>query len=287
MFKIDLHIHSNISDGALSSKEIIDLAIKKNIPAIAITDHNDARGIEEALEYAKGKNIEVISGIEITVTPPKDSRELHIVGLFIDHTNKEILNILEKCKKHSIDTAKKIIKKINDLGYGITFQELLNETNGKHFSKPFIAKILMRKYPLEFTERREVFAKLLGQQGKAFVKAIGVPLKEAIEIIHNAGGIAIIAHPWYLRDNMEKTIRDFSKLGGDGIEIDYVPKETIPEETKEILKQIAKEENLVISGGTDFHEIKEGEKEIGDQGISPNEFKSLKKYFSTKTVSFK
>jgi hypothetical protein len=99
MTKIDLHIHSNNSDGNLSYKKIIDIALKKDIKAIAITDHDKATINKKAGIYAKNKGIEYIPGIEITTTPPKNIKELHIVGLFIDSENKEIKKIEEKHKR--------------------------------------------------------------------------------------------------------------------------------------------------------------------------------------------
>ncbi len=278
MTKIDLHMHSNYSDGNFSPKELVDIVSKKGISAMAITDHDKATANKEASIYAKEKEIEYISGIEITTTPPEGVRELHVVGLFIDSKNEEIKAIPEKHKKYAIATAKKIIKKLNELDYEITFEELLDETKGEHFGRPFIAKILMRKYPEKFQERSQVFDELLGKQGKAFVMPKGTELNEAIKIIHNAGGIAIVAHPWYLGENMLKILEEFVSLGGDGIELDYSPKDSIPENTKEILESFVKEHNLVISGGTDFHNFEDGKKEIGDRGISEKEFLKLKEY---------
>ena len=155
---------------------------------------------------------------------------------------------------------------------------IVQETKGEHFGRPFITKILMKKYPEKFQERSQVFEELLGKQGKAFVMPKGTELNEAINIIHNAGGIAIVAHPWYLGKNMLEILGRFVSFGGDGIELDYQPKNSIPENTKELLENFAKENNLIISGGTDFHEIKEGGKEIGDRGISEEEFLKLKEY---------
>ncbi len=145
MAKIDLHLHSTASDGNFSPKELIDMAIKKKISAIALTDHNTAMGNEEALEYSKGKNIEFVQGIEITITPPKDCKELHIVGLFIDSNNPEILKIPKKHREYAEKVVKKIIKKLNVLGYEITFEDLLKESDGEHLGRHFIARILMRK----------------------------------------------------------------------------------------------------------------------------------------------
>lgn len=276
--KIDLHMHSNHSDGEFSPKELVEIVSKKGIKVMAITDHDKATANKEAEEYAKEKEIEYVSGIEITATPPEGVRELHIVGLFIDSDNEEIKSIPKKHEKYAIATAKKIIEKLNELNYEITFEELLEETKGEHFGRPFIAKILMRKYPEKFQERSQVFDELLGKQGKAFVMPKGTEMGEAIEIIHDAGGLAIVAHPWYIGENMLKILKEFISLGGDGIEVDYSPKKSIPENTKEILENFVKENNLIVSGGTDFHEIKEDGKEIGDRGISEKEFLKLKEY---------
>ncbi len=279
MVKIDLHIHSTHSDGVLNPKELIDYAVEKGISAIAITDHDKSTANEEAKVYVKEKGIGYVSGIEITITPPEGVRELHLIGLFIDSEDEEIKKISERHREYAIKNTKSIIEKLNELGYEITFEELFEETKGENFGRPFIAKILMRKYPEKFQERKQVFDELLGKQGKAFVKPQGTELKRAIEIIHNAGGIAIVAHPWYLGENMLKILDEFVSLGGDGIELDYKPKETIQENTKEILENFIEKHNLVISGGTDFHEKKEGGKEIGDFGVTKEEFNKLKEYW--------
>jgi len=183
MVKIDLHMHSNHSDGELTPKELVEIVFKKGISAMSITDHDKATANKEGEKYAKEKSIEYIQGIEITVTPPKGVRELHIVGLFINSENQKIKQIHERHKEHTINTSKKIIEKLNELGYGITFEELIKETNGKHLGRPFIAKILMGKYPEKFQERSQVFDELLGKQGKAFVSPKGTELEEAIKIL--------------------------------------------------------------------------------------------------------
>ncbi len=283
MAKIDMHMHSNHSDGEFSPKELVEIVSKMGIPAMSITDHDKATANNEAEKYAKEKGIEYIPGIEITITPPEDVKELHIVGLFIDSENNEIKKIPEKHKKYAVETAKKIIKKLNNLGYDISFEELIHETKGEHFGRPFIARILMRKYPEKFQERSQVFDELLGKQGKAFVIAKGTELNEAIKIIHNAGGIAIVAHPWYLGKKMLDVLEKFVSFGGDGIEIDHKSKKSIPKETKKVLKKFSIKNNLVISGGTDFHEVKEDKAKIGDFGITKKEFKRLKEYWKNKS----
>lgn len=282
MAKIDLHIHSTHSDGVLTPKELIDYALEKGISAISITDHDKATANKEAEIYAKEKGIEYVHGIEITVTPPEGVKELHMVGLFIDSEDEEIKNISKRHKKYASDKAKLMIKKLNKLGYEITFEELTRETNGEHFGRPFIARILMKKYPNKFKERKQVFDELLGKDGKAFVKAKGTELKKAIEIIHNAGGIAIVAHPWYFGKNILKILNEFVSLGGDGIEVKYQSEKEIPENTLKILNDFATEHNLIISGGTDFHENIEDKSDLGEYGLTEEEFQRLKEMANKK-----
>ena len=279
MAKIDLHVHSTASDGKYTPIELVDIAIKKKVPVIAIADHDTVKGVNEAIKYSKNKNIKVVPGIEITITPPKNCKELHMVGLFINPEDTEIKKINERHRKYTEKVAKKIIKKLNNLGYKINFKELLEETNGKHLGRPWISKILIRKYPKEFKDRKEVFNKLLGKQGKAFVRPKGTSMKKAIDMIHNAGGIAIVAHPCFLGDKMEEVVEEFIKFSGDGIEKDFLKKSYIQKDMKKRINKVIKKYNLIISGGTDFHEEKENGMEMGDIGLNEKEFENLQKYY--------
>ncbi len=277
--KIDLHIHSTFSDGNLCPSEIIDMAIKKGVSAIAITDHNSVLGNREAVKYSKGKNIKYIPGIEITITPPSICKELHIVGLYIDSNNKEILRLRGKHNRYAKEIIKKIIIKLNNLGYDINFEDLINETKGKHFGRPLLANQLLKKYPNEFVDTKDTFNKLLGKEGKAFVRQKGISMEDAIRIIHEAKGIAIVAHPWYLGDGMEDIIKEFVNLGGDGIERDYVSKKSISADMGLRLDEVIIKYGLVVSGGTDFHDTNK-KKKLGDRGLLKEELERLSDYYS-------
>lgn len=276
MKKIDLHLHSTASDGLLSPRALVDLAIEKKVLVIAITDHDSAQGVQEALKHAEKKPIEIVPGIEITVTPPAECKELHVVGLFIDPLDDSLANIKTTNRARVEEVVKEIIKKLNGYGYDIRFEELLAETGGEHLGRPFIARILMRKYPLEFKDRKDVFDKLLGQNGKAFVPPQATPLREAIALIHNAGGLAFIAHPWYLGSALEPTVEAFVAKGGDGIERDFAPKDTISPDIGARLDSLIKKYGLLVSGGTDFHGDESRPIELGERGISAHEFDRLK-----------
>lgn len=273
---IDLHIHSTASDGKLTPKQIIDFAIKKEIPAISITDHDTISGLQEAIDYAKEKNFEFIPGIEISANLPEvEEHTLHIVGLYIDFTNEKLIQLCECMEKAREKQKKKIIKNLNNLGYEITFEELKKESNGGVYGRPHIARILLKKYPQKFNVLQDVFDKLLTPRTKTYVPQEKPLLEEAIKIIHNAGGIAIIAHPGY-NHNQEKLLSEFIRFGGDGIEV----QESYSRITKreDIIKKyhhIAKEKNLIISGGTDYHSSKNNF-DIGDFGLTQEEFRNLK-----------
>ena len=123
MKKIDLHLHTTASDGTLSPKEIVDYAIKKDMKAIAITDHDSIAGVKEALEYSKDKKLIVVPGVEMGCDNSEfGDYEIHIVGLFIDYNNKELNKFLKQVENWSEEQKAQIIEKLNKLGYEISLE---------------------------------------------------------------------------------------------------------------------------------------------------------------------
>ncbi|MCW8965398.1 MAG: PHP domain-containing protein [Candidatus Pacearchaeota archaeon] len=280
MVKIDLHIHTTASDGKKTPREVVDWAIERGLSSIAITDHDEIAGSKEAALYAKDKNIEVVSGIEISCFEEEFGlRDIHIVGLFVNHDDERILSFVNEMNQCRIKEKKGIINKLNDLGYDISFEELKLEVNGGSFGRPHVANILFRKYSDKFETYGQIFDELLGNGKLAHVVREGVyDMKRAIDLIHDSGGIAILAHPGVYGCDVEELINLFAKLGGDGIEVDYNYEkfgEIDLEEFYGKLREIAKEKNLLISGGTDFHK-ELTHKNIGEHGVSEEEFDVLK-----------
>jgi 3',5'-nucleoside bisphosphate phosphatase len=261
---IDFHIHTNKSDGELAPKEVVDLAIKNGLKAIAITDHDVVDSISEAIDYSNGKDIEIISGIEIGCEESKIGfKEVHVIGLFVDHNNKELIKFTEDVKNQRINQKRKMIDKLRELGYDITFEEVAKSVKGA-FGRPHVSKVLIEKYPEKFSSIRDVFDKLLGVGKPAYTdreKREG--MKEAISIIKKSGGISFLAHPGvYKREDSIELIDAFKKLGGDGIET-YYPyniichtlKINLEENTKlvDFYREVAKSKGLFETGGSDFH----------------------------------
>src|SRR4030042_3575683 len=143
--KIDLHVHSTTSDGKFSPKELIDQAISIKMKAIAITDHDSIDGLKEAIDYSKGRKIEFVPGVEFSANPRGLAKEIHIVGLFIDYSHEAITKLLVRQEESRVNTCKKMIEKLNELGYKITYEEAKNEAKREKFGKPIIASILIKK----------------------------------------------------------------------------------------------------------------------------------------------
>jgi len=264
MKKIDLQCHTAFSDGELSPEETVDLAVKRGIKALAITDHDTVDGIGPAVAHSRSKGIELVPGIEIECEESRHGFEkVDMLGLLIDYKNKTLVNFTEKTKNDRIRQKKLIIRKLNNLGFEITFEEVAKIVMGS-FGRPHIAKILLNKYPGEFTSINDVFNKYLGENMPAYAaRKHRVTLKGAIKIIKESNGIPVLAHPGvFKREYSVELIDIFANLGGEGIETYYpyhiiVPDLKINErqnsEMINFYKSIAKSKKLLESGGNDFH----------------------------------
>ena len=248
---IDLHTHSTVSDGSYTPSELIKLAQEIGIAAIALTDHDTVSGIEEFVDAGKNiENLETIPGVEISVE--NHGRELHIVGLFIDIETPSLLKLLSEIRDNRNSRNERIIKKLQEMGFDITLQELLNEAGGESIGRPLLAKILIEKG--YFTEVQDVFDKALKRGAPAYCQRVLPTPEKAISEIHKAGGIAIWAHPLYRSNNersyMRKILRQISKFGIDGIEAYY--SSFSEAQTKKVI-ELAEEFSIALSGGSDFH----------------------------------
>lgn len=260
MKNIDLQCHTTASDGILTPKELVKLALRKKLKAIAITDHDSVDGIDEALEAAKGKNIEIVPGVEISCDD-KGFVDTHILGLFIEHKNKNLNSLLKKAQKYREQQKKGIIKKFEKLGFKISYKEVRNLAKGE-IGRPHIAKIILKNNPNKAGSIDEIFDKYLAVGKKAYVERRNkISIKKAIKAIHAANGLAFIAHPGvYNNFKADKFIKYFIKNKGDGLETYYNYENsryhTSFMQNNKINKKFqknAKKYNLLETGGSDFH----------------------------------
>src|SRR3989338_8168367 len=261
---IDLQCHTVASDGENTPEQLVDIAIEKKLSAIAITDHDSLDSVKKAIEYAKGKNIEIVSGVELSCDDPLFNYDkIDVLGLLIDFRNKGLNDLMGHIKNKREENKKLIIEKLKNLGYEIKYEDVKKTVEGT-FGRPHIAKYLFKKYPNKFTSVKDVFDKLIGHGKKAYLDTKGrVSIKDGIKIIQNSGGVAILAHPGvYPKEDSVKLIDYFISNGGDGIETYYPYHIICPdlnidkkgnEKMIEFYRNIARAKKLLESGGNDHH----------------------------------
>ncbi len=252
---IDLHIHSTASDGTLTPAAILDHAQKLNLAAIAITDHDSIEGSREALRNRIPASLHFLTGVEISTAHPPflpGAGSFHILGYGIrldDPVLNQALNKLQEARKNR---NPKIIRRLNEMGFKITLEEVRQIAGKGQIGRPHIAYTMMKKGYVASID--DAFKKFLGTAKPAYVDKERVGCEEAIKIIRNAGGIAALAHPGLLNieDNLKlaQLVRDLVKIGIGAIEV-YYPQHS-PEQTQRYM-QLSKQYKILMTGGTDFH----------------------------------
>lgn len=255
--KVDLHIHTNFSDGFHSPIEVINFVAKKKISVISITDHDTIDGIKETISVASDYGIEVIPGIELS--SELDEKEIHILGYFIDIDNSELQTKLKFFKEGRTKRAEKIVNNLNDVGVNISFSDVETQSKNSVIGRPHIAQALLNKGYV--SNLYEAFNKFLNNDSPVYEKKNFLSVSDAVKIIRNTGGLAFLAHPGkFSKDIIQKIINQ----GIDGIEIHHP---MINKKQKKLLIQIAEQNLLLTSGGSDFH------------GGKRNDIHNLGKYF--------
>lgn len=245
MEKADLHVHTTASDGILSPSEVVDWAIRKGLRAIAITDHDTVLGIEEAINRANHyENFMVVPGIELS--SDYIGEEVHILGYFIDAKNKELNVETHKLKKSRIERGQKIVEKLIKIGLNISIEDIKSITDKGFIGRPHIARILVEKgYANDI---QDAFNKYIGRDKSAYVKRYKLTVHESIDLIHGAGGVAVLAHPGLISN--QYIINEIRNLDIDGIEIVHSKHQNY---ITNKFEKIAKELSLICTGGSDCH----------------------------------
>jgi len=253
--RIDLHIHSTASDGTYSPKEIIALAERINLAAIAITDHDTIDGSKEAIVAGTPPGLKLLTGVEISAAPPPSflcSGSFHILGYSFrldDPLLNQALSKLQQARKYRNPA---IIKLLNNLGINISIQEVVELAGDGQTGRPHIARLMLEKGFVGSIN--EAFDKYLGKGKPAYVDKYRIECGNVIEIIISAGGIPVLAHPALIEISngrqFEELIVELKEMGLKGIEA-YYPEHS-KEQTSYYLK-LAKKHELLITGGTDFH----------------------------------
>ncbi len=241
--KVDLHIHTNYSDGFHSPEEIIIKAKNHGFEAISITDHDNLSGIKEASEKGDEIGIEVIPGVEIS-SDIKD-REIHILGYFVQTDSIELERYLNFFREERLKRAVRIVNKLNLLGLSITIDDVMQKAKNSAVGRPHIAQAMLEKGLT--SNFYEAFNKYIGNNGPAYEKKVHISPQSAFKIINDAGGLSFIAHPGYMEESLLKELID---EGVDGIEVIH---SSHSQQQVKFYRGIVNEYFLLESGGSDFH----------------------------------
>jgi 3',5'-nucleoside bisphosphate phosphatase len=246
---IDLHIHSTFSDGALTPAEIVDLAAAQGLNAIAITDHDTVDGTDEALQRGREKGIEVITGIEISSWHGETS--MHILGYWFRHEDKQFHNRLQLLQNGRETRNGRIIENLNKLGIKVDLGELLRYSEYGQTGRPHIARLLVDKGVTKTIDG--AFKHYLRRGAVAYAERFRFSALDAIAMIREAGGMAVLAHPSSLDPTLRSIpalLKGLCRLGLEGVEVFY-PSHS-PRAVKALMK-MAGTMGLFITGGSDFH----------------------------------
>ncbi len=240
----DLHIHSTFSDGALTPAEIVREALKTGLKAIGITDHDSVDGLEIAKIEGNNHGIEVVGGVEMSVSTM--GLDVHLLGYFVDPDGNELRGYLEFFKETRLRRAHRIVKRLNELGVDLNLDTVLGIGGEGTIGRMHIAKALVQEKLCSSID--DAFSRYLRDGGPAFVEKYRMSAEKAIRVIHKAGGVAILAHPGFYGN--EELMNHLFDVGLNGLEV-YNPKHTGVQIRR--FQQIVREHNGVGSGGSDFH----------------------------------
>jgi len=242
--RADLHCHTTMSDGTFTPTELVEEAARRGLAAIAVTDHDSVDGIEEALQAAKGTEVYVVPGVEIS-TDVSDG-EVHILGFCINYKNEGLLGLLESQRESRMRRVEQMLKKLAALGISLNKEDVLEHAGEGAVGRPHIAAAMVRAgYVLTWDE---AFAHYIGFHAPAYVSRSKLTPFEAVEAILTAQGVPVLAHPG-LADK-DEMIPGLVECGLGGIEVFY-PHHTQAQQKR--YESVADEYGLIATGGSDCH----------------------------------
>jgi predicted metal-dependent phosphoesterase TrpH len=247
---IDLHTHSNVSDGTDSPSQLINKAHSQGLTVVALTDHDSTAGWNEAITALR-PGMDLVLGSEISCQA-EGGFSVHMLGLLFDGDNQELQTSMAKVRENRIGRMEKIIARLNEAGIDINMADVEAQlSEGATLGRPHLADALIKKGVA--ANRDEIFANLLHNNSKFYIPHYSPTPEAVIKMIKAAGGVAVIAHPYAsLRGRTidEAAFAPMVEAGLDGIEVfhrDHTP------EQHDLLVRIAKEFDLVTTGSSDYH----------------------------------
>lgn len=280
---VDLHVHSNKSDGSFTPSELVDYAVEKGLRAFALTDHDTTEGLDEAIAAAKGKEIEVIPGIEFSTE--YEGKDIHIVGLYIDYKSEVFSRQIQAFVDSRTERNRKMCANLQNAGIDISYEKLLAAFPDAVITRAHYAKYLLDHGAVN--SMPEAFDKYLGDHTRYFVPREKVTPMQAVKLILDAGGIPVLAHPtlYHMSDKrLGLLLYRLKEAGLAAIECIYST--YTPSEERQ-MKKLADKYGLLPSGGSDFHGTTKPKLDLavgyGNLAVPEEILTNLKKWLQNKS----
>ncbi|MBN1937555.1 MAG: PHP domain-containing protein [Anaerolineae bacterium] len=245
--RVDLHLHSTASDGQFTPTELVHMSLKKGLVVIALTDHDTTEGVQEATQAAAKAESEtalvVIPGVEISTDVP-GQYEIHILGYYIDLEDAVLQQRLATMRESRLSRARAIWERLDKLGHLVSWERVLVLAGDGSVGRPHIAQVLVEAGYAKSIQ--DAFQKYIGRAGQAYVPRPKLRPQEAIELIRDAGGVPVLAHPSHVIEHLPELVR----AGLMGLEVYY---NGYPDIEVQFLKRLAEKHDLIVTGGSDFH----------------------------------
>ncbi len=257
---IDLHVHSSESDGSFTPEELIDVALKKGLAAIALCDHDTTSGVARFVAHARGKDIEAIGGVEISAT--WDNGNCHILGLGVEPGFGPLEEVLTKIRDSRDNRNRRIIEKLNGLGVAVTLDEASRLAGGDVVGRPHMARVMHDKGLVGSVQ--EAFDRYLAKGAPAYVDRYRLDPPDAVKLLHRAARLVVLAHPSQLRideKELERLVDTLVPCGLSAIEA-YTPYDG----GLATYLRLASKHGLVVTGGSDFHGASKPDHTLGYWG---------------------
>jgi len=267
--RIDLHTHSLVSDGTDTPTELVRKAAASGLDVLALTDHDTFDGLVEARLEARRAGITLLGGVEISAQ--RRGASVHLLGYGCDPHDAPLLEELARIRAGRTQRVPAMVARLNALGMEVTIDDVLARARGASLGRPHVADVLVeRGYA---ATRDEVFARWLGEGGPAYVDRYATDLPAAIELVHRAGGVAVIAHPWARgrRGDLDEVYLAelVDGYGLDGVELDHPDHDA---DTRRELAAVAERLGVFTTGSSDYHGLGKSANPLGVETTRPEVF---------------
>lgn len=251
MNRIDLHVHSRESDGSYAPAELVSYALEKGLTAMALTDHDAVSGVAEAVRAAEGTELYVIPGVELSAE--YQGRDIHILGLFLDYQSEDFLSCLEGFKEAREKRNEKMTALLTQHHMPLTMEEIREEFTDAVLTRAHFARMLVKKGYVQ--SYQEAFERFLDNGKPCYLPKERILPRDAIQMIHQAKGLAVLAHPLLYKmgiDGVYTLVEYLKALGLDGLEAIY---SMYSRRNEQQMRELAGKYKLLITGGSDFHGV--------------------------------